>query len=164
MGRGQEWGGEKGLSSNGTQSQQLLELLLLQLESHPSRTTKHVIFGQTMHDTQSHTHTHTHRYPYRHSMFCVCICIAWHCALSWRLAVRVQLRLQLQLRLRWLLFSCLLQLLCFSLSRAVPLVTKSRTLCPLSSPLPSAPASPPSSSLYHFLHFLRQHTKLHFTA
>lgn len=68
-------------------------------------------------------------------MFCLCICIAWHCALSWRLAVRVQLRLQLQLRLRWLRFSCLLQLLCFSLSRAVPLVTKSRSLCPLSSSL-----------------------------
>lgn len=61
-GRDKERGraGEKGLSSNGTQSQQLLELLLLQLESHPSRTTKHVIFGQTMHDTESHTHTHTH--------------------------------------------------------------------------------------------------------
>lgn len=62
------WKG-KGEGRVGTQSQQLLLLLLLdfvllllwllQLESHPSRTTKHVIFGQTMHDTHSRTHTDT---------------------------------------------------------------------------------------------------------
>lgn len=122
----------------------LMLLLPLQLESHPSRTTKHVIFGQTVYKPHTGAHLCMYLlYVYIYSSYAY----VWVSLLSWHFTCAPLCILQLH--------SCCSCFVCFSLSRCSA-ETKSRSLL--------IPPTPPAAGLLPFGFFALHHRKLHFTA